>query len=367
MNEFDPDREARKVLWATLIFATVCSLAANITHSIRIHHGGWAAVGPVLFAMLAPVALLILFHLLGVWARRAGYRSITYWVFLAAILGLGAAAFRLSFAAIRDLAMGWGYGYGDAALFPLILDGLIAVCTVGLVATQRPKVVLRSEAADRSVEHPAPALLTERFLKVDRPAAAPVHRPDPHETPIEYRPRTAPVERVTDRAVDRAPVGVIQPDPPLVPEDLDRQVEHALSWEDTDTGPLQVQAVEQPAAVMDQEPEAETDQSKDRTEDQAAERSETRVDRDPQLVPGPVNHRPLSLVHQPTDRPVDHRALAERVVARTAGDWTVDQLELVSRSTPGRGQRALAEELGLSATTVNRMRKSLVEAATEIA
>lgn len=313
MTIADTDREARKVLWTTLVFATVCSLATNITHSIRLHHGGWAAVGPVLLAMLAPVALLILFHLLGVWAGRAGYRSATYWVFLAAILGLGAAAFRLSFAAIRDLAMEWGYGYGDAALFPLILDGLIAVCTVGLVAVQRPRKVAHQLNAETTV------------VTVQQPAIHPAPQPEP---PTAER-TTAPADRTTAVMVE-------QPEPQAVHETVEQAVNHPVNWDDADTEPL----ADHPAAKVNHQPEPE-------------------VDHDPQPTPEPVVHRTLSLVGQSADRDVDHRAIARRVVERSTSGWSVDQVEAVSRLTPGPGQRVIAEELDVSPTTVNRIRKAI--------
>ncbi|MGV0675729.1 DUF2637 domain-containing protein [Mycolicibacterium fortuitum] len=299
MNIADIDREARKVLWATLVFATVCSLAANITHSIRLHHGGWAAVGPVLLAMLAPVALLILFHLLGVWARRAGYRSLTYWVFLLAILGLGAAAFRLSFAAIRDLAMTWGYGYVDAALFPLILDGLIAVCTVGLVAVQRP----------RKVEHDADGAL---------PRAEPVRAPMPSEQQVEQpavveqQPRSTSVEQPAPSA------------PQLLREPVEQLVAHPLTWDDSDTESITAQRVERPAEQV--------------------------------TVTPPVS------VDQPVERPAEHRATAERLVEQGRFSQPMELLEraLALRSA-GQSQRQIADELGIGATTVGRIHKAADE------
>ncbi|WP_213263266.1 DUF2637 domain-containing protein [Gordonia amarae] len=143
----DPLREVRAILWTLLVSATVASVAANIAHALVTHGLTPAAVGPVLFAMLAPVALLGLFHLMAAWTRAAADRSAVFWFFLGAIVLLAGAAFRLSFAAIRDLAIGYGYGWADAALFPLILDGLIAVCTVGLVAATRPRRKAKSVRA----------------------------------------------------------------------------------------------------------------------------------------------------------------------------------------------------------------------------
>ncbi|KXO98407.1 Protein of uncharacterised function (DUF2637) (plasmid) [Tsukamurella tyrosinosolvens] len=138
----------RRLLWTLLVFATVTSLAGNITHSTGMQPAVGAALGPILAAALAPVALLGLTHLLGMWSRISS-RGVTYWCFMAAIVAINAAAFRLSFDALRSLAMQYGYGRGDAALFPLILDGLVAVCTLGLVTLSR------IEATQKAAEAPA--------------------------------------------------------------------------------------------------------------------------------------------------------------------------------------------------------------------
>ncbi|WP_255773526.1 DUF2637 domain-containing protein [Mycobacteroides abscessus] len=136
----DPLREVRAILWTLLVSATVASVAGNVAHTVIVHGLHWATIGPVVLALLGPTALLGLFHLMAAWARAAAEAgSAIFWFFLLAVIGLASAAFRLSFAALRDLALGYGYSYVDAALFPLILDGVIAVCTVGLVAATRPR------------------------------------------------------------------------------------------------------------------------------------------------------------------------------------------------------------------------------------
>ncbi|MFN6549517.1 DUF2637 domain-containing protein [Mycolicibacterium septicum] len=135
----DTLREVRSILWTLLIAATVASVAGNVARTVIVHGLHWSTVGPVVLALLGPVALLGLFHLMAAWSRAAEAGSAMFWFFLLAVIGLAAAAFRLSFAALRDLAQGYGYSYVDAALFPLILDGVIAVCTVGLVAATRPR------------------------------------------------------------------------------------------------------------------------------------------------------------------------------------------------------------------------------------
>lgn len=334
MNTADIDREARKVLWATLVFATVCSLAANITHSIRLHHGGWAAVGPVLLAMLAPVALLILFHLLGVWARRAGYRSLTYWVFLLAILGLGAAAFRLSFAAIRDLAMTWGYGYVDAALFPLILDGLIAVCTVGLVAVQRPRKV--EHDADGALPHAEP-------VRAPMPAELQMEQPAPPRAVVEQEPWSTSVEQPAPSA------------PQLLREPVEQTMVHPLTWDDSDTEPITTQPAERPAEQVTVTPPVSVEQPVERPVEQPVEQPAP-------AAPQPLREQLEQPVIEEMERPAEHRATAERLVEQSRFSQPVELLEraLALRSA-GQSQRQIADELGIGATTVGRIHKAADE------
>jgi hypothetical protein len=128
-------RRVRQLLWALLVFASAASLAGNVTHALT-QHSGAASTGPIIAAALAPVSLIGLTHLLGLWSHIRS-RGAVFWFFLIAIVALAAAAFRLSFNALRTLTVTYGYSHTDAALFPLILDGLVSVCTLGLVVLTR--------------------------------------------------------------------------------------------------------------------------------------------------------------------------------------------------------------------------------------
>lgn len=125
----------KHLLWAMLVSATVTSMAGNIAHAWS-HQGAVSVSGAVAAAAVPPLALLSLTHLAGMWSRISA-RGVVYWCFLIAVAAITAAAFRLSFDALRSLAVQYGYSRADAALFPLILDGLVAVCTLGLVVLAR--------------------------------------------------------------------------------------------------------------------------------------------------------------------------------------------------------------------------------------
>jgi hypothetical protein len=114
-------------------------------------------------------------------------------------------------------------------------------------------------------------------------------------------------------------------------------------------------------AVAEQPRPVAVHQPVNQSSEPPVEQSEAELNHEPQPTPEPVNRGGLTLV----TRDVNHRGVAEQVVQRSGSDWTVDQIETVIRSTPGRGQRPLAEDLGVSASTVNRMRKVIAEVIAE--
>lgn len=128
-----------------LVAASLASTAGNIAHAGQ-HRDAATAAGALAAAAIPPLALLSLTHLAGLWSRIRT-RGVVYWCFLVAVAVIATAAFRLSFAALQDLAVRYGYSRADAALFPLILDGLVAVCTLGLVVLARIEAPHRGDAA----------------------------------------------------------------------------------------------------------------------------------------------------------------------------------------------------------------------------
>lgn len=133
--ELSHRRRTKRLLWTILVCATAASMSGNIAQA-AISQGVLQAGGPVIAAGIPPLALLSLTHLTGMWSRITT-RGLVYWCFLVAVAAITLAAFRLSFEAQRALAIQYGYSSADAALFPLILDGLIAVATLGLVVLAR--------------------------------------------------------------------------------------------------------------------------------------------------------------------------------------------------------------------------------------
>lgn len=177
--------------------------------------------------------------------RSAGMR-LARWSAVVIIIAVGAAAFRLSFATLKDLAVLAHIPASDAWLFPLIVDGTILLATFGvLVLANAPErrffvtvlvigsVVsvagnsLHAVAAGRELPWWASALVAAiapislladthglalliRAAQRDsapEPARVPVVEPAPEQAPAEPEPEPEPV-----------PVPEPEPDPLPVPE-----------------------------------------------------------------------------------------------------------------------------------------------------
>lgn len=337
----DPLREVRAILWTLLVSATVASVAANIAHALVTHGLTPAAVGPVLFAMLAPVALLGLFHLMAAWTRAAADRSAVFWFFLGAIVLLAGAAFRLSFAAIRDLAIGYGYGWADAALFPLILDGLIAVCTVGLVAATRPRRKAKAVHASlpqrvRAWWRSAPADATQTSTQE---VEAPVLR---DEAPV-----TQPVEAPAKRDAEPAPAAT-QTDS-VRDAELDEPATHAATQRDAlrdaDTDELPVTRGESREADAKHGDEAAT--SRRLTAVPATRPAAT------QTAASPATQ---TVADRDADGDSEHLRRAQRLVDAGRTTASVDAVQRVLRGKAnGETNRAVAASTGLTDSQVQRI------------
>jgi hypothetical protein len=71
--------------------------------------------------------------------QSAGMMRLARWSAALIIVGVGAAAFRLSFSTLQDLAKIAGMPSGDAWLFPLIVDGTILLATFGVLVCANHK------------------------------------------------------------------------------------------------------------------------------------------------------------------------------------------------------------------------------------
>ena len=298
-----------------LVAATVASTAGNITHAWE-HRDTVAAAGAVAAAAIPPLALLSLTHLAGMWSRISA-RGIVYWCFLVAVAVIGAAAFRLSFDALRSLAVRYGYGHTDAALFPLILDGLVAVCTLGLVVLSRIESPVVREAAGGAHRGAGDAAGVHRGAgDADRDAASAPREANrgafgdaAHDTGAH---RDAAGDSTGD-AAGATPGSVLATAPPLA------------------LGAAPLTSTDSPAA------------SRDAWWRSGANHRET----DP---------LPRRTAEQSSDA---HRRIAHRLV--DAGRTTLDPAAVqavLDRTAAGESGRAVAAQLGMSASAVHRVLKA---------
>lgn len=303
MNSTTDLRHVRATLWTMLGFCTASSVAANVAHAVmNAADGDW--LGPVLIALLAPIILLGLMHLLGVWSRDVQSRGAVFWAILATMVGLGATAFRLSFAAVRDLAMHYGLARFDAALVPLMLDGVIVTCTVSLVVVSRLGTPAVPEHA--TVEQPAASRETETADTVERVAAqATVPRGVPAPDTVAAQRDTKPAEQAVTCDVPRD-TGDVPTEPIPVPH--------------------RVEVAEQPTAS-----------------------------RDVQLV-------------ETVEQDDDYRRIAEHIVDAGRTQASSESVLVVLRgAAQGLTVRELAKAAGISTGAVSRITKAAKETTTELA
>ncbi|CAM4032608.1 DUF2637 domain-containing protein [Tsukamurella strandjordii] len=209
-------KPVRRFLWVLLIAGTAGSVAANMAHA----HPG---IGPRIMAVAAPVALLAFTHLVGLWGRiRAS--GVTYWAILVTVALIAAGAARVSFAAVRDLAVSYGYGPLDAALFPLMLDGGLAVTALALVVLSRFDAEAAT-GADQAVDHPGDE--ASRSAVMVQPAREPVH--ELAHAAVQAAPTTRDIE-----VADTAPAVADEP----VLAHAWSTMGHAVTSADDDDGPV---------------------------------------------------------------------------------------------------------------------------------
>lgn len=129
-------RRAVRFFWVVLIASSGASIIGNALHAV-VHA---SAVSPVLAAAVAtapPLVLLGSTEGLSLLVKVRRRPTLTYWAALAMTLLLASAAFRLSFDALRDLAVLCGLRPSLAWLWPLVVDVTITQATVSLLALSR--------------------------------------------------------------------------------------------------------------------------------------------------------------------------------------------------------------------------------------
>ncbi|BCP14037.1 DUF2637 domain-containing protein [Mycobacterium paraintracellulare] len=148
-------RRAVRFFWVVLIASSGASVIGNAMHAIVHAH----SVPPVLAAAVAtapPLVLLGSTEGLSLLVKVRRRPTLTYWAALAMTLLLAAAAFRLSFDALRDLAVLCGIRPNLAWLWPLVVDVTITQATVSLLALSRQEPQQDSSLTTAAADATAP-------------------------------------------------------------------------------------------------------------------------------------------------------------------------------------------------------------------
>lgn len=182
MNTKDPRAAATRFFWGWLAAGTGASILGNVTHAMLNTHAGSPVVAAAL-AVVPPVALLGATH--GVHALvQSRIVGAAYRAALAITVAVAVAAFVLSFAALRELAIGWG-GVAPliAWLVPVVIDLSITGSTIALLAltnAQRAEVVDAPRAAVLDAAQPVAPVHVEVHTDVHATAqAADLHVSEP--------------------------------------------------------------------------------------------------------------------------------------------------------------------------------------------
>lgn len=132
-------KSAARFFWGVLAFATTMSISGNVAHALLHAQGGSQLMLGVAatVALIPPAVLLLATHSVSLLVRTRSSGAV-YWSAVAITVVLAAFAFRLSFDALKELAISAGVRDGIAWLWPLSVDLTIAQATVALLSLSRP-------------------------------------------------------------------------------------------------------------------------------------------------------------------------------------------------------------------------------------
>ncbi|MGW3542651.1 DUF2637 domain-containing protein [Nocardia niigatensis] len=124
--------KAHGFFWTVLAVSATVSITGNATHTVL-----YAPTKPAIAAAIAivpPIALLAAVHSVAVLARAHTTARLTHILATALTILIALAAFRLSFTALRALAISAAVPTSESWLFPIIVEGTMTQATISLLA-----------------------------------------------------------------------------------------------------------------------------------------------------------------------------------------------------------------------------------------
>lgn len=198
----------RKWAWLLLVIWSTVSVAANGFHAFLVHSATLSPLATTLVGVIPPIALIGITELVARLVRLSQYTRRLAWVVVATLflslaiaMLIGAAAFAMSFAAVRDFAIMCGVSSSLAGLVPFIIDFSVIASAVAIVAESIAATSIgeRTDPRGRN-ETPAPTQQPRRQqnTKTKRLTSVP-----PQDTAKSPKPATPPT--TTSAAPVQAP------------------------------------------------------------------------------------------------------------------------------------------------------------------
>ncbi|WP_307817804.1 DUF2637 domain-containing protein [Nocardia acididurans] len=118
------------------------SISGNAAHAVL--HARSLAIVAAAVAVVPPIALMTAVHGVTMLLRAHGRSSLIHLLTTLLTTLIAAGAFRLSFTALRDLAVLAGIAEHDAWIWPVIIEGSMAQATLALLAIAHTPTIARA-------------------------------------------------------------------------------------------------------------------------------------------------------------------------------------------------------------------------------
>ncbi len=179
-SEFGSSASVR-FFWCVLIVSVAVSISGNAVHAVL--HARSLAIVAAAVAVVPPVALMTAVHGVTMLLRAHARSRLIHLLTTFMTMLIAAGAFRLSFTALRDLAVMAGISEREAWIWPVIVEGSQAQATLALLAIAHTPITTRAHAASPMLPPVAAVLCTQN--SPDQSDPGPV--PDAHECASDVR------------------------------------------------------------------------------------------------------------------------------------------------------------------------------------